>query len=178
MHFVSSGTSKEESHSFSNPVYSLSVNNPTHNLPSFTNASALSTPPIVSGLKPVVSFNRGAIFLKTTSYAKLEDGGSIRGSSSSPQEAANTKSNSHNHICFLITKPSILSPQLPKKRFIKTRSVEPRCPRPKLEVLRKPCSTDMEQQSHAYSVRTAMRILVLRLKFLRFLTYKISITLK
>lgn len=29
----------------------------------------------------------------------------------------------------------------------------------------------MEQQSHAYSVRTTMQILVLRLKFLRFTHY-------
>ena len=50
-------------------------------------------------------------------------------------------------------------------------------PRLKLEVLRKPCSTDMEQAVPRYSVRTTMQILVLRLKFFRFLTYKISITL-
>lgn len=38
-------------------------------------------------------------------------------------------------------------------------------PRLKLEVLRKPCSTDMEQAVPRYSVRTTMQILVLRLKF-------------
>ena len=58
-------------------------------------------------------------------------------------------------------------------------SVELQCPRLNLEVLRKSVNTDgYRNSSPRYSVRTTMLALYLLMKFLRFPSYKISITLK